>query len=433
MEPMALGSAGSGPEFSIGWSYGGGAIRLDIADRLALDGEITADQVSYWPGGASNQHPTLGAGGSIYVTTPTLEGGGKFTADGSDYDPYIQFASGGGRIAIHYQDASRFSEPSDSIARGGYYYYSSANSGYGTVGFFDESFPNTKLTVYRTFAFDEDSTPHFGAVTVVPAPATEGWDGISAGASLRLGGGSTLTVDQDLTLAGSHTAVYIEGKNKSGLVDGQWAGAGATIVAENVTVPEGALINAAAQGYAASMGPAGYGTTGQAGDYGAGARAYGDPFAPMELGSGGRVGVTAAGGFMVESTSVGGGAVRLDVSGTLHLDGHINADALGNGGTWYDCLGAAGGSIYVTTDILSGSGRLTAQGQGPYGGGGRIAVYYRDADEFGGAQDSSAAGARELLHSPAGAPGTMGFFDTSVAQSHLYVYERFATPVRGEN
>ena len=79
----------------------------------------------------------------------------------------------------------------------------------------------------------------------------------------------------------------------------------------------------------------------------------------------------------------GGGAIRLNVTGMLVLDGRISADgglALAEGSG-----GGAGGSVWLTVGTLTGAGTISANGGmgsgfglygGGGGGGGRIAVQY---------------------------------------------------------
>jgi hypothetical protein len=93
---------------------------------------------------------------------------------------------------------------------------------------------------------------------------------------------------------------------------------------------------------------------------------YGDFRQPTHLG--------ASGAWVLGQGLPGGGAIRLNVTDTLTVDGSIKADGIG--GNYY---GGAGGSIWVTTDTMTGTGIMTADG-GPgvngAGGGGRIGIHY---------------------------------------------------------
>src|ERR1035437_4686398 len=80
----------------------------------------------------------------------------------------------------------------------------------------------------------------------------------------------------------------------------------------------------------------------------------------------------------------GGGAIHLNVTGMLVLDGRISAD--GGVGIGEGSGGGSGGSVWVTAGTLTGAGTLSANGGigngfgltgGGGGGGGRIAIQYR--------------------------------------------------------
>lgn len=100
---------------------------------------------------------------------------------------------------------------------------------------------------------------------------------------------------------------------------------------------------------------------------GASAPTYGSYLTPTALGSAGG----GAGGW-----ALGGGAIRLIVSGTLTNQGAITANGTSSAGS---NGGASGGSVYVTTGVIAGSGTFSAngkQGGNGAGGGGRVAIYY---------------------------------------------------------
>jgi hypothetical protein len=95
--PLNAGSGG-GPWANSNGDYGGaggGVIRLEIVNSLALDGTLNATGESRGDYGAG------GAGGSIYVRCRKLSGGGLFRADGGNARLVDGSGSGGGgRIAI---------------------------------------------------------------------------------------------------------------------------------------------------------------------------------------------------------------------------------------------------------------------------------------------------------------------------------------------
>ncbi len=136
------------------------------------------------------------------------------------------------------------------------------------------------------------------------------------------------------------------------------------IHAANITVASGSVISANGTGYAISGGPGG--TTNGGGTHGGHGgvnmvTTYGSAVAPVDMGSGGE-------------DATGGGAIRLDVTGTLMVSGVITAN--GNSVATYG--GGAGGSIYIRTGTLAGNGAIRANGGDSVagGGGGRIALHY---------------------------------------------------------
>ncbi len=246
------------------------------------------------------------------------------------------------------------------------------------MGFFDISVTPNNLSIYQKFDFDEDSSFTFGNLT------------LDNGAVLNVGGGSSLHLGGALTVTGGSTLV-LKGKNTGGKVNEKWAGVGVTINAANVTVEAGSKITADGQGYTTGNGPGGsgdYNVGGTHGGRGSGSSAsvYGLATAPVELGS--------AGGGAYGGWSAGGGAIRLNVSGLLLLDGEITAD--GTNASGGNCAGGAGGSIYLNVGTITGNGKLTADGgpgnAGGTGGGGRIAIYYWDRMELSDGQITVAPG-----------------------------------------
>jgi hypothetical protein len=123
-------------------------------------------------------------------------------------------------------------------------------------------------------------------------------------------------------------------------------------------------------------GGGGYGGPGGTGQIDTpGGAAYGSRIHPTEPGSCGGNGWQSEGG-------AGGGPLDLSVDGTLTVNGIISADGLPGTGDGYGG-GGAGGSIWIKTEILTGSGTIHANGgsgatYGGGGGGGRIAFDYAD-------------------------------------------------------
>lgn len=386
-EPTDLGSAAAAESTSQTW--GGGAIRLSVTGTLQLNGEISASGThsrAWWSHAIGG-----GAGGSVWVTVGTLTGAGRFTAYGNN-------KGGGGRIAVYYRDGTGFTGFTASGADG------ADGAQTGTCAFFHTGVPNQHAFVYQRFTWAQDSDVHYGALTLADTAVGE------------VGGGTVFTIDGDVLVTGNSTLQF-RGKNTSGQVGGAWAGAGVTLNAANLTVDAGSVITADGQGYAKTQGPGGCGDMYGGGSYGGlgtggAGPTYGSAMEPTALGS-----AAAA-----ESTSQtwGGGAMRLNITGTLQLGGEVTADGTYSRAWWAHAIGGgSGGSIWVTTSTLAGAGRFTADGNNK-GGGGRIAVYYHDGTGFTGFLTSSVAGADSAQD------GTLLFLDASVPNYGVLIAQRFA-------
>jgi YD repeat-containing protein len=421
--PTSLGSGGGSYQSTGG--TGGGALQLNTSGTLTNNGIISANGgtfiVCQGSGACGGGAAGGGAGGSVNVTTATLTGNGTFEANGGGNASSRGNGGGGGRVAIYYNASqSSFSGFISSTSSGGGV---PTNNGAiagatGTVAFFDTSAPNDNVTIYQNYVLPAGSNVQYNTFTV------------TNGALLTVGGGSTISITGGF-LVTQNSTVVLEGANTGGQLNGTWAGAGDTIQAGSLQVDAGSTLNADGQGYLPGNGPGAgaQGTTnggsfGGAGGGQGGSTTYGAATGPSDLGSGG--------GQYQGAGLPGGGALRLNVSGTLTNYGVISANAAGVSGS---VGGSAGGSVYVTTATLAGSGTFTANGAGntsPYGnggGGGRVAVYSSSSANFSGFVGSTATGGGVPANGGvAGANGTVGFFDTSVANNNLSVYQNFAVP-----
>jgi hypothetical protein len=194
------------------------------------------------------------------------------------------------------------------------------------------------------------------AVAAAPFYPTS-WSGlvVNSGATLiqsSTGTNVALTVLGD-ALVGTNSAISVDGQGYSAGLSG----------------PGGGSMSANASGSGG-----GYGGAGGASASGTpGGTTYGSVQQPTDRGS--RGGLFP----MVTNSSQGGGAIRLQVTGTLEVDGKISAE--GNDALVESAGGGAGGSVWVTTRKLAGGGLISANGgagdpaEGGGGGGGRIAVY----------------------------------------------------------
>ena len=227
-----------------------------------------------------------------------------------------------------------------------------------------------------------------GASLTVSAPfATRGFT-VSAGASVQISeafeaagsvtveDAATVTWDVPGTIGGNlvllpgatlcHTANTTKETYK---IDLAVAGSG--------SIAEGATVTASARGYQGLNGPgakenkgASHGGRGYSnGNKGDSMPCYGSALCPTNCGSGGKYG---------GNLYRGGGAIKLTFGGPLFLDGTIQANA----GT-SEFYSGSGGSVWLVTAALSGSGTISACGgngsSGYFGGGGRVAIYLTEA------------------------------------------------------
>ena len=161
-----------------------------------------------------------------------LTGSGVFTANGGQGGSHGG-GGGGGRIAVYYGSAAGFSGFASSTANGG---TGGQAGGKGTVAFVDTSVPGARFYTYQNFVFPEDSTIAYQAMTT------------DNSATLTIGGGSIITISETLSIVGNST-LFLQGKNNTSQVSGQWIGEGVTINAGDVTIDNGSKISADGQGY----------------------------------------------------------------------------------------------------------------------------------------------------------------------------------------
>ena len=162
---------------------------------------------------------------------------------------------------------------------------------------------------------------------------------------------------------------------------------------------------------------------------------YGSISQPAILGSGGGSSLDAMG-----DGGAGGGAIKLDVSGTLTINGLVtaNGEVGGDGCSLCGNPGGAGsgGSIWIIANTLAGTYSITANGGngksfGGYssggGGGGRIAYYYTTLTgsgvitAFGGAYGntrSNYGGAGTVYEKPPGVNGRLHLINNSSANGY---------------
>lgn len=183
--------------------------------------------------------------------------------------------------------------------------------------------------------------------------------------------------------------------------------------AMTVTVNAGGEIVADGLGFGPTEGPGG-GNNG--GSHGGLLYAYGNPYQPTAMGSGGNDDSSP-------TTSRGGGVIMLNVAHLLQNEGSISTH--GNPGTLSICTGGgAGGSIWIHSREINGDGTISAIGGaaggscantfGMGGSGGRIALY-ADIDQY-----SKLTDAFQIFGAGRSAPGTI-YLNTDVYPQELWV------------
>lgn len=399
--PVTMGSGGGGTGCTINsvavnsGGKGGGGIWLQVENTLTVSGTISAN------GGDGSEflcdaQSGGGAGGSIYIVTDTFAGAGDIVAKGGKGgQTLLRGGGGGGRIAIYYE-TSTFS--GDVVATGGFGKTESGVSGSGfdgTVGFFDTDGKDFSAGHDWRFQFD-DQPFDFDTITIDDGSqtTTEGTITIT-GTQLIVDGESAFTLGADDSLIFKDVSV-----TGSSAIDGNLL-----LQANNLTIAAGSDVSANGKGFTGERGVGaglpGIGQGGGGGGYGGeggtnvGGIEYGSPTAPVDLGSGGAgPGFSSGGVAFASSGGYGGGKIQLNISGTLTVNGDLTANGNNAFAQGSQAGGGSGGSIYVITEKFTGSGSITANGgnSGPTGGsgaggggaGGRIAIFHRQSETFGG-------------------------------------------------
>jgi hypothetical protein len=183
-------------------------------------------------------------------------------------------------------------------------------------------------------------------------------------------------------------------------------------VADEVIVDATSQIDVSGKGYLpgrttgnTTVGGAGGSFAGSHGGVGYGTAVFDDYADPHDWGAGG-------------AERAGGGLVRLS-AGTLDLGGSIEA----GGGSQ-----AAGGGIFVSAQVLTGTGTIGAYGGGTSasaagGGGGRVAVYYRTNNGFN-LSKVLAPGSESGTGYPGGGAGTVYLRDLDEGKGTLVIDAR---------
>ena len=416
-------------------AFGGGAIWLEVAGATTLDGSILANG-----GYSKGWDHYYGSGGGIYLKTASLSGSGTISADGnSTGGSNGGNASAGGRISILLTDAAEMALPLANVHALGSSEYAH-QGGAGTVVIRTTSLANGRLIVrnlpsygqYKYYPTKERTTPIVAGETWTFDEVVFGANGVlrvPAGATLSLPNGlASVSGSSDLGANRGFCGILLDGGTldiadtaaTSHVVgNGQWILSPNAPLTLNgsLTVEGGASVGAirlrnestnsftkmeltvkgnmsvASDGYILTEG------AGLAGDdkipaslfggttYGAHGGAFGassDTAAPSDVVYDSILSPSLPGNRGSSTYRYGSGVALLTVKGTLTLDGTASANAIG--GHWY----GAAGAINITAGSLSGSGKITANGnQGSqwddqnnyhlYPGGGRVSVRLTDA------------------------------------------------------
>jgi hypothetical protein len=355
--PTQFGSGGAYYPSTVSGT-GGGAIRLSISGPLRVDGRLSAnggDAVGVGGGG--------GSGGSIWINCGVWSGLGTISANGGNGYDSTGGGGGGGRIAMIVT--------SNNFA-GALSAYGGSGANWGGAGpiYLQVTLPQTNQLIV-------DNGGHMGTNSPIQP-------GVTSTALIVRNGGGAVESFPPMTFSslfiGSNSWMSAPGGNYPGQVN--------LTVTGNATIQQGGSIITDGMGSAAGVGQGAGRLVSSSPNYyfgGGGHGGYGGGTAPNQF-VGGNVydsttgpNINGSGGAQLLPNylgGAGGGWIRLQVTGTLQMDGRLsanggNASGLGGGG-------GSGGSIWLTLGKLSGAGNITANGGNGSGGGGggRISISY---------------------------------------------------------
>lgn len=435
LDPVTLGSGGGAGDNNHNLdARGGGALRINAAGKVAVNGSLLANG-----GNGTANHGGGGSGGSVNILCDTFWGtNGVISANGGTGANTTGGGGAGGRIAIRYNAVAQGAVPVPGVTV-------SANGGLGGSDV-NAKYPRRGAlgTVYfpdaRALLAPSGFAVHTGQIVV---PGFTSWtldNLVVSNALFRVPDNMTLNVANAIVISGTDPEVHqLVGSNfvincgtlnldkNAGLavyggvvadpatpgaqvnVDGDmtigpnsWVypyshptnGGSVRFTVDNLTVNATGGFNANGKGYmggsngSSGFGPGrgisssgktdragggGYGGQGSSVGAALGGSIYGSESLPIEPGSGGGAqlnNLTAVGG-------AGGGVVWVDAAASVLLDGTVYA----NGANATDNSGAgSGGGVYIHCATFDGTGAITANGGTYYvgGGGGRIAIAYTD-------------------------------------------------------
>ena len=430
-EPTRLGSgSGSG-------SGGGGAVRIEVTGATQLDGTISACGVS----------PSASAGGSVWLRTGALSGAGIINVSGGKNSGWGVTGAGGGRIAVVVTNAPTagnvdcrafggvVSDIGGNGAAGTIYIETTAhtpgqgrlivnnnNSGIGNIpstvllespaGFAQVIVTNTGAIALNGIAYDFATSTNIeggGEVRVQNATGVTFPNPFVIGQRFRLGLDVPIAAAGDWTIATNgvltHGSVaYVCRVNTASPTPDPATKVSLTLQGD-LTVANGGRIDVDAKGHGPARGPgrgkdahrtaASHG--GQGGTYSGytPSTTYGTLRDPYRHGSG-----------PGDIVGFGGGVIKLDVSGLTTVESGAVLTAKGTVNS------SSGGSIWLRTGTLGGSGTVDASGSTrsgarSTGGGGRIAVIVTNAASIGGLVCRAFGGPGAMDTDKQGAAGTV--------------------------
>jgi len=440
-EPVSLGSGGSDES----GATGGGAARLIVGGATTVNGKILAE-------GGDGASFDSGSGGSVYITTGSLEGSGTISVNGGFKSEGVHGAGGGGRMAIVLTNSTSFGSVTLTAHAGGGGIYG-GGGGFPGAGTIYTRIPGqdhgtlrvdnnwaglwagggltagTWIPSNQTWQVDILDLVNFGSLWVGTNAtlniASGNFGNSSTSGNLIVEG--TVVLPGDLTVSNftlmPHWSSTLWGLTNLTIASGALASHvknnddtaqyKLTIdIPGNLTIDVGGKIDVTAGGYGRGKGPGAPsyiyngGSHGGVGGFFSGnvtndGATYGSVLAPTNAGSG-----SGSGG---DGNTDGGGVVRLIIGGNTTVNGKILAD----GGSSSQFDGGAGGSIYITTKTLTGSGTIRAGGGDPdpgqghtgAGGGGRVAVVLTGANSFDSVEISSRGST--VAGAGASSPGTV--------------------------
>ncbi|AZZ92957.1 hypothetical protein EUZ85_20375 [Hahella sp. KA22] len=434
--PHDLGIGGAGNN-DASFSTGGGAIKV-IVDRLELDGKILANG----SGGANRMG--AGSGGSVWIEAGVIVGSGSIAANGGNRVNTTEGGGGGGgRVAIYYDELESFDVSTQVKALGGRRVHGNYESGAAGTIFIRNKVSGEEKLIIDNRGLDDANVARTGLSGSYPMPveiynarikvidanflklvafnvhvAQKGdakigslfftnsvWQ--QSGNKLNItdeysfiGGGfdtkgdlslpnNELVVDNfTYTVFSDQNWKTITLKNGGVLTTGVPSGSltqALIVKASSINVEAGSRIDVSGKGglpdaeVCAHCGGSYGGVGGTPVNGQENKSAYGDYRQPVLPGTGGAGGNGSSG-------VRGAGAVKI-IADWLNLDGEVKADGdYAKSQSESGAGGGSGGSIWLDIGILSGSGRILANGgAGDYAGGGaggRVAVYYSVLNAF---------------------------------------------------